>query len=71
MAREMLAQGKGRTTACSRSAGSARYSNAATHCTVHAGSGDLTGYRLDHGHAQGDRENTLNPDSPQSQRLRA
>ena len=63
MARRMLTQGKARTTACSHSTESARCGKAATHYTVDHGSGDFTGYCLDHWRTNGDPENTLKLDS--------
>ena len=63
MARQMLTQGKARSTACSHSTGSATCGKAATHYTVDHSSGDLTVYCLDHWRTNGDPKNTLKLDS--------
>ncbi|MCY4636573.1 MAG: hypothetical protein OXG04_19075 [Acidobacteria bacterium] len=63
MARQMLAQGKGRTTACSHPAENAKCGKPATHYTVEHGTGDLTGYCLEHWRADGDPQNMLKLDN--------
>ena len=64
MARQTLAQGKGRATACSHATGKGKCGKAATHYTVDH-TGDLTGYCLEHWRSDGDPSNTLQLDSPE------
>ena len=62
MARQILDQGKGRSTTCSHQAEEAGCGKAATHYTVEHGTGKMTGYCLEHWRTEADPGNVLRLD---------
>lgn len=72
MASDILAKAKGRTILCRHGdATGAACGKAATHYTADAGSGELTGYCLEHWRQEGDPNDILGLHAPQNARRAA